>query len=449
MKTILTFLLLFVFTVANSFAQNSDSRFTNPGVYFENSDATLMATLSTVAASPHAVSRSCATFANVGGVPHIFQFGGGGGAQYTNVARYNIQTDTWTNNFSTMPANISSGTAVTMNDSIIYVFGGENGAGLGKTLKWNYISNTWTTMVNMSTLVTDALVLKYNDSLVYVIGGGTGLFGTGYFNNIQVYNTNSNTYSSGGTYPIVAGMMGGGIYGDTIYSVGGWTGSASSSNAYKGVINPATLQVTWTPLPAYPVGTIHRCASGFVKKGNGGGVFIAGGEGAAGVVNSARFWNICLQTWETLPNLSVARSNFKAGILPGDSVAYLVSGYNGAAGVGTTEKLTFNNIDGACFTTTGVVNNYTGIANDYALSQNYPNPFNPVTIINYSVPASQNVKLVVYDAMGREISVLTNEFKLAGSYSVAFDGSDLSSGVYYYSISSGDFKATKKMLLVK
>ncbi|MGA2669101.1 MAG: T9SS type A sorting domain-containing protein [Ignavibacteria bacterium] len=85
----------------------------------------------------------------------------------------------------------------------------------------------------------------------------------------------------------------------------------------------------------------------------------------------------------------------------------------------------------------------------YSLEQNYPNPFNPATTISYSIPKAGNVKITVFDVLGRELYVLVNEFKKPGSYSVDFDASELSSGVYFYRIEAGDFRDVKKMILVK
>ena len=97
----------------------------------------------------------------------------------------------------------------------------------------------------------------------------------------------------------------------------------------------------------------------------------------------------------------------------------------------------------------GIKNLNTGIPDKYELHQNYPNPFNPVTLINFDIPQNGNVKLTVYDLTGREMSVLVNEFKNAGSYEAAFDGSFLASGIYYYRIEAGSFEVTKKMSLIK
>jgi hypothetical protein len=86
---------------------------------------------------------------------------------------------------------------------------------------------------------------------------------------------------------------------------------------------------------------------------------------------------------------------------------------------------------------------------NYALDQNFPNPFNPTTKISYALPQDGLVILKIYDALGREVSTLVNEFKQTGRYNASFDASKLSSGVYIYKLTSGKYSATKKMMLVK
>jgi hypothetical protein len=85
----------------------------------------------------------------------------------------------------------------------------------------------------------------------------------------------------------------------------------------------------------------------------------------------------------------------------------------------------------------------------FTLSQNYPNPFNPITTINYQIPSAGHVSLKVYDILGREITTLVNEEKTAGNYEIKFNGSGLSSGVYFYRLQSGLFSETKKFMLLK
>ena len=86
---------------------------------------------------------------------------------------------------------------------------------------------------------------------------------------------------------------------------------------------------------------------------------------------------------------------------------------------------------------------------EFSLFQNYPNPFNPSTTIRYELPKSSVVRLNVYDMLGREVSVLVNERRDAGVHEVKFDGSGLSSGVYFCRMRAGDFLSTKRMLVLK
>ena len=102
---------------------------------------------------------------------------------------------------------------------------------------------------------------------------------------------------------------------------------------------------------------------------------------------------------------------------------------------------------------TGISPNNNSIPSEFELKQNYPNPFNPYTTISYSLPKNGSVKLIVYDLLGREVATLVkDEFKSAGRYSNVFDGSKLSSGIYFYllEVNDGkDFRMVKKMLLIK
>jgi hypothetical protein len=95
------------------------------------------------------------------------------------------------------------------------------------------------------------------------------------------------------------------------------------------------------------------------------------------------------------------------------------------------------------------ISNNTNVIENYALYQNYPNPFNPVTIIKFSIPENSKVKLTVFDVLGREVNTLVNQNMMQGTYTVNFDGTNLSSGVYFYKLATDNFTDTKRMLLIK
>lgn len=111
-------------------------------------------------------------------------------------------------------------------------------------------------------------------------------------------------------------------------------------------------------------------------------------------------------------------------------------------------------LDGLWSRTLNMVSTETGIhrteiPSQVELYQNYPNPFNPVTTITYRLESAGRVKINIYDARGRLVRILSDEYQAAGKYSIAFDASDLASGAYFYTLRSGDFAATKKMILLR
>ncbi len=132
---------------------------------------------------------------------------------------------------------------------------------------------------------------------------------------------------------------------------------------------------------------------------------------------------------------------------------------NGLIMIGTTDYPTgndqFDNIltikTDSSGNTTPIVSIKSNLINidRFELSQNYPNPFNPSTIINYSLPKFNFVSLKIFDALGREVRSLVNGYQTPGTYKVTFDGSGLTSGVYYYKLMTSGFSETKRMVLVK
>ncbi|MBS1494066.1 MAG: T9SS type A sorting domain-containing protein [Bacteroidetes bacterium] len=95
------------------------------------------------------------------------------------------------------------------------------------------------------------------------------------------------------------------------------------------------------------------------------------------------------------------------------------------------------------------INEVTSNVKNFRLEQNYPNPFNPSTIINFEVNKSGNVKIQLFDNLGKKIQTLINNFYTAGSYRINFIADNLSAGTYYYKLTAGEFTETRKMLLLK
>lgn len=119
---------------------------------------------------------------------------------------------------------------------------------------------------------------------------------------------------------------------------------------------------------------------------------------------------------------------------------------------GTTENtVIFKTTDGGGFISALSIESNSFAADEYSLHQNYPNPFNPSTRINYELRNSNYVTLKVFDLLGKEVATLVNEKQSAGSYAVDFNSSEfnLPSGIYFYTLNAGDFKETRKMILIK
>ena len=105
--------------------------------------------------------------------------------------------------------------------------------------------------------------------------------------------------------------------------------------------------------------------------------------------------------------------------------------------------------DGFNITTVTAVNEQPNHPRDFYLLQNYPNPFNPVTNIGFRIAESGLVTLKVYDILGKEVATLVNEEKGVGNYEVEFNASGLASGIYFYTLTTGNFTATKKLILIR
>ena len=98
---------------------------------------------------------------------------------------------------------------------------------------------------------------------------------------------------------------------------------------------------------------------------------------------------------------------------------------------------------------TGFKNESNEIASNFILEQNYPNPFNQLSIINFKCSIGCNVSIVVYDFLGREVKSLVNEYKQPGTYQVSYNAEGLTSGVYFYKMTAGEFSSTKKLVLIQ
>ncbi|MBK9098698.1 MAG: T9SS type A sorting domain-containing protein [bacterium] len=176
-------------------------------------------------------------------------------------------------------------------------------------------------------------------------------------------------------------------------------------------------------------------------------IYFAGGNigGATGAeYNTILRYDISTNAWALDTRLLsskrhwMATAEYKGGL-------YVVGGIDSVAqAVDVVEEIVPQG-------TAGVEGEFSSI-NGFELFQNFPNPFNPRTVISYQIPVSSDVTLKVFDVLGNEIATLVDEYKPAGKYEVEFNSSgilDLASGIYFYQLKAGNFKNTKKMILLK
>jgi photosystem II stability/assembly factor-like uncharacterized protein len=190
-----------------------------------------------------------------------------------------------------------------------------------------------------------------------------------------------------------------------------------------GLLKTTNAGVNWNNI--YSSGNPRITDTYFINANTG---FAIGDDGIMRTNNAGLTW--------TNQNNTYTNNVLKTVVFYGNYAGY-VCGKNGLM-VKTTNG-------GSVF----VQNISTEIPSAYSLSQNYPNPFNPSTVVRFQLSVVGLTTLKVFDMMGREVQTLVNERLQPGTYETKFDGSQLTSGVYFYKIISGDYVETKKMLLLK
>jgi hypothetical protein len=390
-------------------------------------------------------------------------FTSAGGVSANRVARFNTQTNTW----STLGTGSSNG----VNDEVraLAVVGNEvfvggrftsaGGVSANRVARFNTQTNTWSTLGTgssngVSGILLSVLALAVVGNEVFVGGAFTSAGGVS-ANSVARFNTQTNTWSTLGTGSSngvsVGGVFGGvdalAVVGNEVF-VGGRFTSAGGVSA-NNVARFNTQTNTWSTLGTGSSNGVDSLVFALAVVGNevvvGGEFRSAGGVSANGV---ARF-NTQTNTWSTLGTGS--SNGVSIGGVSGGVYALAVSGnevyvggrFISAGGVSAIGVARWNS------GTSRVEQLSPTAPKTFLLEQNYPNPFNPSTTIRYQLPVASEVKLEVYDVLGKKIATLVNERQSAGSYQVVWNASGLSSGTYFYRLQAGTFTQTKKMILVK
>jgi hypothetical protein len=142
-----------------------------------------------------------------------------------------------------------------------------------------------------------------------------------------------------------------------------------------------------------------------------------------------KYWDGADNNWKSISNVSVDQESNTITYSSEDLYQYVIVTADKVTGVETS--------DGA------------EIPSDFVLKQNYPNPFNPSTTIEFTLKSASEVNLSIYDVLGKKLTTLTDGILQAGTHEVNFEGQDISSGIYFYSLTVGNTKVVKKMTLAK
>lgn len=214
-------------------------------------------------------------------------------------------------------------------------------------------------------------------------------------------------------------------------------GIATTSNALPSIARTSNGGVTWSTVNTNTgITSTSLSACKWIPYTNV--CYIAGGLGSGGVIAKSTNGGLNWSTMTTSGITNIAHMEFYATYTTDGVTAY---GY-AVAKDGSVIKL----VD----VITGAGNNNGVIPTEYKLEQNFPNPFNPSTTIKFSIPKASRVTLKVYNALGKEVASILDDFRQAGEYSEGFAAtSGLTSGIYFYKLTAGDFMDTKKMMLIK
>lgn len=266
------------------------------------------------------------------------------------------------------------------------------------------------------------------------LGIAGGLSPSGFFSDIWLFDPHLNAWSKWGHIP------------SPIASASAFehNGELFFLDIYPWILAGDLTDKTWREI--HPTGDkpSERISAASCKSSDK--AFLLGGSGS--VLNDMWSFDFEEETWAQLIDLPIPLWGASAAVIDNKILLF--------GGVDDDELINGNAWLYQFEDPTNIISPKTDLPISFRLYQNYPNPFNPTTKIKYSIPVGnkyfrslQSVILKIYDILGNEVTTLFNETKAPGNYEIEFDASNLSSGVYFYKLTVGGFRVTRKMMILK
>ncbi len=361
-----------------------------------------------------------------------------GGVSTDKVHIYDPAKDTWSI-ADPLPLAMHH-MACAVSNGKIYVLGGYTSnpfQPVTNSYKYDPQQNKWVSVAPVPSIRGASAAAEMNGK-IYVIGGaGYNLLQSNNIN--EVYDPVMNSWETKAPMPTERDHHTAITVDSLIYSVGGRNfsfniGSTRVVEAYS----PFTD--TW-----YPVDSLIFSRSGFSLCTYGGKIYAIGGEwfmpGQSGLRAQIEVYDPKFNVWQYFDNMSSTRHGMGVGVV-GDTI-YTISG-------GVQAGFSYSDINEAFVAVKSIgIEQISETANKFELKQNYPNPFNPSTDIQFSLTERGYVLLKIYDSSGKEVETLLEGELNRGIYSFRFSPDQNASGIYFYSLVSGNNRITRKMIFLK
>ena len=360
-----------------------------------------------------------------------------------------------------------SGKLVRVKDSLYLVgsVGSNFSSPDGLIFKYSPQQNLWVTKAVMpSPKLHESAVFVYYDSLIVCIGGSTNGFSNP-SNVVRVFNPVNNTWKTIASFPLSVTTANAEYSGEdsSVVLVGGNT-PAYNNIIYRGIVtyepgSNDSLAIAWFPV-ATNDSTIFKTGVYRVGGAKAGSWMLFGPASMNfsiyNTVYALHFDSDTLMQWyRMIPSIPDSAGNRPtiAAVVNNDSTHIFL--FAGSIGANTVVQSVYK-YSFALPVPIGISPVSGNVPADFILHQNYPNPFNPVTKIRFEIPSKlfnkglqPIVQMIVFDILGRKVATLVNGQLKPGTYEVEWIAAGLSSGIYFYTITAGDYKASKKMLLIK